>query len=136
MSGNLAVKRFEQRPEHFVSVVAIPELPSDNNKRQVEAVFVLGAILIALQVLDALLTYLGLATMGISAEGNPILQSWMHKYGVGLTLAMVKAVASFSILGICCLATRIKWIVSALKGLIAVYFLAAILPWCYIVLSL
>jgi len=79
---------------------------------------------IVAQALDGVLTYVGIATFGASAEANPVVAWYVSAFGVGAGLALVKALA------IACAATlhatarhRI------LAGLTAFYLAAAVLPW-------
>jgi CheY-like chemotaxis protein len=76
------------------------------------------------QALDGVLTYVGIATFGAAAEGNPVVSWYMSAFGAGFGLAAVKAVA------VACAATlHLNARHAILGGLTLVYFGAAVLPW-------
>jgi Domain of unknown function (DUF5658) len=77
------------------------------------------------QVLDAVLTYLGLS-IGIS-EGNPLVAYSFHHAGVGpgLTLAKLIAVA-------CSMSLHLLGLHRILAMLTVMYLSLAILPWTYL----
>lgn len=50
----------------------------------------LGIILFVLQILDALLTYIGVINFGIEAEGNPIVKRAIITFGAEFGLIFVK----------------------------------------------
>jgi hypothetical protein len=76
------------------------------------------------QALDGVLTYVGLATFGPTAEANPLLAGLMDGLGRGPALAGVKLMAGS--LGIVLHLNGIHRVVAALT---AVYLAAAIVPW-------
>jgi hypothetical protein len=77
------------------------------------------------QVLDAVLTYLGL-TIGLS-EGNPLVAYSFHHAGVGpgLTVAKLFAVG-------CSMALHLLGLHRVLAMLTVMYLSLAILPWTYL----
>lgn len=77
------------------------------------------------QVLDAVLTYLGLS-IGIS-EGNPLVAYSFHHAGVGpgLTIAKLIAVA-------CSMSLHLLGLHRILAMLTVMYLSLAILPWTYL----
>ena len=84
-------------------------------------------VFITLQIADGLLTYGAVSTFGNSAEGNPLLQTWMHLAGPGPTLIGAKLLA--------CLCGGILYalgITRTLGWLTALYLIAAIGPWLHI----
>jgi hypothetical protein len=50
-------------------------------------------IFVVLQVADGLITFGAVRVFGPVAEGNPVLQTWMHLLGPGLTLIAAKTMA-------------------------------------------
>ena len=50
-------------------------------------------IFVILQVADGLITFGAVRVFGPGAEANPILQTWMHLLGPGVTLLTAKTVA-------------------------------------------
>ena len=86
--------------------------------------------LVIIQVLDGVLTHRGLSLHGsIAGEGNGLLRYAMSVYGVIPALIMAKGIAVSLIFALCSISHRIEWIESALKGLIALYLVCAIIPW-------
>lgn len=50
-------------------------------------------IFVILQVADGLITFGAVRLFGPAAEANPVLQTWMHLLGPGVTLLTAKSVA-------------------------------------------
>ena len=94
----------------------------------------LSILLIILQLIDAVLTSIGVARYGISAEGNPFLRNLMLEWGCIPTLAAVKSAAILAILLIASFAHEIKWIPRVMEATCALYILAAVAPWTYFLL--
>jgi len=76
------------------------------------------------QVLDGILTYLGVSIFGIAAEGNPILAFLMSSYGEALALTGAKIVAA-----LCGIALYMMAVDRLLAALTLVYIGAAVVPW-------
>ena len=76
------------------------------------------------QAFDGVLTYLGIVTFGPSAEGNPLMASFMAAVGSGPALTAAKIVAGG--LGILLHLIRVHTVVAALT---AFYLAASIAPW-------
>jgi hypothetical protein len=51
------------------------------------------AIFVVLQVADGLITFGAVRVYGPSAEGNPVLQTWIQLLGPGVTLLAFKTIA-------------------------------------------
>jgi hypothetical protein len=85
--------------------------------------FVVLAFLVV-QALDGALTYVGLATVGQVAEGNPLLAGLMAAFGLGLGLAGAKLFAAS--LGI---ALHLFGAHRLIAALTAFYLAGAIFPW-------
>ncbi|NLF25681.1 MAG: hypothetical protein GX589_08520 [Deltaproteobacteria bacterium] len=98
-------------------------------------VAVLGLVLCLLQVMDGILTAAGVNMFGVSAEGNVLLRYLMEQIGLIPALAAAKCAAIAATVTLCMLATQVSWISRALKGVIAIYLLAAIVPWTFILVS-
>ncbi len=76
------------------------------------------------QVLDGLLTYFGVRSMGPAAEGNPLIAWLMGHVGEGPALAGTKLLAgSFGI------ALHLSSVHRIIAVLTVFYFGVAILPW-------
>jgi hypothetical protein len=87
-------------------------------------------LFLCMQLLDGVLTYLGVAVSGVS-EGNPLIARAMDQIGVGpgLTVAKIVAVASAAVLHL----LQFHWL---LAGLTALYLVLAVLPWAFILVLL
>jgi len=83
----------------------------------------LAAFIVA-QALDGVLTYLGIATFGTSAEANPVVAWYVCAFGVGAGLVLVKALA----IG-CAAALHATEHHRTLAGLTVLYLAVAVLPW-------
>ena len=94
---------------------------------------VLGLILIALQIMDGILTGLGMSFFGTDMEGNILLRSVMHAIGVVPALIVVKSFAIAVVILLVNLSEQVKWLPLAMKGVIGLYILAAIIPWSLII---
>ncbi len=82
---------------------------------------------LVVQALDGVLTYVGLASVGRVAEGNPLVAGLMGTFGLGPGLAWAKIVAGS--LGIALHLFGTHRLVALLT---AIYVAAAIVPWAAI----
>ncbi len=103
-------------------------------EKELIEIAVLGALLALVQVLDGILTALGVQTLGLNAEGNVLLRHLMHQIGCIPTLALTKALALVIVCMLCWLATRVKWLPKVFRGVIVLYLLLAIVPWSVILI--
>jgi hypothetical protein len=97
-------------------------------------ILILGGILAVLQVLDGVLTGIGMHQFGTSAEGNILLRWLMESIGYVNALVLVKGFALVVIAILVVLANEVRWIGLAFKGIIALYVGLAVLPWTGILL--
>jgi hypothetical protein len=95
----------------------------------------IAAILVTLQILDGLLTYAGMYTFGIAAEGNPLLRGLMNNVGVLPAIAIIKLLCIATVLALCAQAQRISWLPVALTCVAGIYTVAAIIPWSWLLVS-
>jgi len=98
-------------------------------------IITLGVFLCILQVVDGVLTSLGVGAFGVSAEGNAFLRFLMEQMGHIPALILTKSLAVFVTFVLCLLSSSVSWVSHALKCVIGVYLLAAIVPWTLILLS-
>jgi hypothetical protein len=83
------------------------------------------------QLADGVLTYLGVKTFGIAAEGNPLLYWLMGSVGEGPALAGAKVMAgSFGI------ALHLSAVHRVVAILTLIYLTVAVLPWMAILFIL
>jgi hypothetical protein len=99
----------------------IAQLPGMSVGRLVFTVF------IVLQVSDGLITYAAISVFGSGAEGNPLIQTWIHLIGAGPALFAAKLLACAC--GGVLYTLGVRKTLAALTGL---YFLAAVGPWLHI----
>lgn len=91
----------------------------------------LFAVFVVLQAADGWLTYEAVDLFGASAEGNPILNTWMHLAGFGPALFGAKVMA----IG-CGAVLYVTGVYQVLGGLTALYLFGAVVPWLQIFSSL
>jgi hypothetical protein len=81
-------------------------------------------IFMTLQIADGVITYSAVSIFGPTAEGNPILATWMHLAGIGPTLFVAKVLACGG--GLFLYHRRGH---AVLAGLTIGYALGAVVPW-------
>ena len=81
------------------------------------------------QAADGVMTYVGVTTLGVHLEANPLLASLMMLFGQGTAVAGAKLVASG--LGISLHLLGVHRVLAVLTG---VYIVAAVLPWAGLLL--
>jgi uncharacterized membrane protein len=91
----------------------------------------LGIVLGVCQLLDGVLTYTGLRSLGIKMEGNSLLQELMHAYGLVIPLFIAKLLAIVGVVTLVCAAHRRKWIRPMIVALSAMYLALAVVPWSF-----
>lgn len=104
-------------------------------KQAPREVFLLTIVLIVLQILDGVLTSIGVNHFGHQAEGNYLIRMLMELIGATPALIVVKTLAILVILHLCTLAKQVRWLRNALRGVAFVYIVAAIIPWSAIILT-
>jgi uncharacterized membrane protein len=83
------------------------------------------------QAADGVMTYVGVTTLGVRIEANPLLASLMVMFGQGTAVAGAKLVAAG--LGISLHLVGVHRILAILTG---IYVVGAILPWMGLLLFL
>ncbi len=119
-----AVKSQVQTHTPFESAAQVKSNTSD--------IIFLGIILAILQLMDGVLTSIGVARFGIGIEGNPLLRALMAEFGHIQTLTLLKFLAIMIVIGLTLLAYRLPWIKNAMGALTCLYLVAAIIPWTYL----
>jgi uncharacterized membrane protein len=82
------------------------------------------------QAADGVMTYVGVTTLGIHLEANPLLALLMNLFGQGMAVTGAKLVAAG--LGISLHLIGVHRVLAVLTG---VYVVAAVLPWVGLLLS-
>jgi hypothetical protein len=95
--------------------------------------FFIGAALAICQILDGILTYIGLSLFGVQMEGNGLLRGLMHIYGMAPALFAVKSIALVVAIILALQAHRRKWIRPILVGVVAFYLVLAVVPWTVLI---
>lgn len=102
------------------------QLPYTMHPRMLGHQLVFAAFLLT-QILDGILTYVGVSAFGIAAEGNPLLAWLMASYDEVIALAGAKILAA------CCgVALYILAVDRLLAVLTLVYIGGALVPWTLI----
>lgn len=94
---------------------------------------ILGATLALCQVLDGVLTYIGLSLYGVHMEGNAFLHALMQAYGAEPVLVIAKCSALAIAVVLTFYAHRRRWVRPLLGLVVAIYFVLAVLPWTYLI---
>ena len=130
--GNAAYKLSEQHSQTQTAVAtARLSLVTGGLEASQREVLILGLLLASLQLLDGVLTGIGMATFGTAMEGNALLRSLMHAIGYVPALILVKGASIGIISFLCSQAARVAWLKYAMRGVAALYIACAILPWTY-----
>jgi uncharacterized membrane protein len=82
------------------------------------------------QAADGVMTYVGVTTLGVHLEANPLLASMMVLLGQGTAVATAKLLASA--FGISLHLLGVHRVLAVLTG---IYVLAAVLPWAGLLLA-
>ncbi|MCB0318410.1 MAG: hypothetical protein KDD56_06610 [Bdellovibrionales bacterium] len=123
-----------------VKTLAEPVLVYSNDKPEQSTnllskeILILSLILIVLQITDGVLTGIGISHFGLQAEGNLLIRTLMQSFGYIEALVLVKFFAILVICGLCFLSSMITWIKTAMRAIIAIYLIAAIIPWTSILI--
>lgn len=96
-------------------------------------IIILGLVLASLQVIDGVLTGIGVSHFGIEIEGNILIRSLMEQIGYVQALILVKGFALAVIVAICSLAGKVKWLGFAMRGIAIIYIAAAVIPWSFVI---
>jgi len=97
-------------------------------------ILTLGLLLATLQILDGILTVIGVGHFGLGAEANLLIRFFMESFGPASALIILKSIALVIIALLCSMAKNVHWIPLALKAMIVLYMVAAIIPWSAILI--
>jgi hypothetical protein len=89
----------------------------------------IGLLLCWLQLMDGVLTYVGVGKLGIYAEGNLMLRELMLQHGCLEALLLVKLPSLMLIPFLCYHASNITWVKKGLLFTVHLYLFIAIIPW-------
>ena len=100
-----------------------------------QQVLKLGLVLAALQIVDGILTGVGVHLFGTSIELNALLRLFMDSFGPVAALVITKTFALMAVATLCIFSRQVSWLPHALKAVIGVYVCLAVVPWTYLLLS-
>jgi hypothetical protein len=92
-------------------------------------------VLSVLQVADGVLTAVGVSSLGIEMEANPLLRSMMEVFGVPATLFAVKGFSIAVIAFLTTLGGLVPWLTMAFRAMVALYSVCAVIPWSIMLLA-
>lgn len=91
-----------------------------------------GLFLAICQLLDGMLTYLGLSLFGIEMEGNRILAFMMKTWGSFPVLFVSKIMALILVGFLTVYSHKRRWFRPIIVALALLYIVLAVLPWIYV----
>lgn len=125
--------------EFTLTNFAVPRLSARYKTLRVSSatqeMILVGLIMSLLQVVDGVLTMIGVRHFGSVIEGNPLVRAMIEMLGAIPALCLTKLFAIIVIVALCSLHRTVPWIGRALKGVMVVYLVAAIIPWSFLILS-
>lgn len=131
---NVAFRISNDEHEHE-GVIAPPTLillPFAEEKNRGSSLLWIVGVLVLIQILDGVFTALGVAHLGVEAEGNPLLRSAMHTFGYIPTLVAAKSLSVGIVFALWAFASKVLWVEKAMALVAALYMVAAIIPWSII----
>lgn len=118
--------RFDIEVTRNATIIIEVEPPS-------RALIYFAIFFVSLQILDGMLTSIGMARFGVHSEGNPLLKDLMIRFTPDQALVAVKTLAVLMVVTLTVVAKRISWIRDIIGLLSCIYLFAAIIPWVYII---
>lgn len=98
-------------------------------------VLILGLLLATIQILDGVLTAIGMHHFGTDMEANLLLRGLMSVIGYIPALIIVKS-CCIGLTGMLCYQIpKITWLKPAFVAIIALYTVFAVVPWTFILVS-
>jgi hypothetical protein len=97
------------------------------------ALIYFAIFLASLQIMDGMLTSIGMARFGINNEGNPFLRTLMMHMDPDKALVVVKTAAVLLVVSLSVVARHLSWVRDLIGVLSCVYLFAAIIPWVYVI---
>jgi len=129
ISGKIFAANTLQRARHFyvAKSLAVPHLIIPNSR--LSLIRRLAWLLILFQVLDGLLTLLGISFFGVEVEGNPLVRQIIQTVGPSFGIGLVKLATIAIICCICVYGYKVSWLSRAMSGVASIYFFCALVPW-------
>jgi len=116
------------------SIVVVVQMLRVAGKKllKIDRLMFVAFFLILMQIMDGVLTSIGISRFGVSMEGNPFLRSLMANFGHIPTLTIVKLIAVAMVVLLACVAEKLSWGRKAMEVLCGIYLFGAVIPWTYI----
>lgn len=112
--------------------VAAQRAPKALGKVASKEISLLAAILVVIQILDGIFTGIGVMIYGPGIEANPIIRSLIESWGPANAMLCVKTVAIAIVLFLAYLSNYVNWMPRAMRIVIGIYMVSAIIPWSLI----
>jgi hypothetical protein len=121
----------------YVDISELSEAKRLNNSIAKYSLLFPCLLLILFQLLDGILTVLGVNLFGSNMEGNPILRNLIELVGPVFALAIAKTFGIIMIISIFHLSTKyaLNWVTGIMWGLNITYLSLAIIPWTFLIVS-
>ena len=116
------------------SSVSSRVLPRLNISAPTREIILLGITMAVIQIMDGVLTGIGVSHYGTAAEGNIFIRFLMEQFGFIPALFLAKGLAICVTISLCMLSSLVSWLPRAMKLIIGVYVFAAIIPWSAVLL--
>lgn len=130
--SNTALQQDWFEPPEAPQLRLVHATPISKTNRSDTYLTSLTCSLIALQILDGILTAFGLMTFGPHAEGNPLLSFFMYQLGLIPALIFAKSSCIALVVFLHVQAKSMAWIRHALLAIASWYTFSAVLPWSYL----
>ena len=98
-------------------------------------IVVITLVLIALQILDGVLTISGMHTFGVSSEGNPLLRELILRVGAIPAIVATKILCVGIVFGLYTQVNKINWLPLAMTVIAGVYAICAVIPWSLLLVA-
>lgn len=110
------------------------KVAESNPQEMSSKAFGLSLMMATVQIMDGVLTGIGMHIFGIHLEGNLFLQSLMHEMGYIEALFIVKFFAILATIFLCYRSSKITWMPQAMEVIISFYLIIAVVPWSFVLL--
>jgi hypothetical protein len=90
-------------------------------------------VLTGVQICDGVLTGIGVTHFGLEAEGNVLLRQCMEMIGAIPALLILKSLSILATAPMIGYIKHLSWLPLMMKGVIGLYVVFAIVPWCFVI---
>jgi hypothetical protein len=124
-----APERRQPTIREFVVIKGGVEPGSSHCNKPTRSAIAIGVTLIMLQILDGILTHMGVMRFGMHAEYNLLLRELMTAFNPAAVLTCLKLFAVVVIVLLTIMSSRFNWVKNAMAGLCVFYLVIAVIPW-------